>query len=258
MTKPDPPTPTIRLYHPITAIVLTIVAFLGSQIIGALLFGAVLLLVPGFRGLSGAEMEAKVTADHWLYLALIVLIESLAITIIWIAMKRRAILLSRLGLGQFRGSYVWKAVLGYGAVVVFNIVVFACISLVFPHLDISQKQDLGVDTAATGETLLPMFIALVLIPPLVEEFIMRGFLFANLRARLSFTWSAIIVSLLFGLAHITQTDNGLFWSGAVSFFVLSMVLCYLRERTKSLWPGVGVHMLQNGIAFILLYIVKAG
>lgn len=245
-----------RYYHPIAAVILTIVAFLGSQVVGAFLFGFILLLVPSFRGLSGAEIEAKITADHWLFLAFMVLVESLAIAVIWVGIKRRAISLARLGLNTFRSAYIWKAILGYGAVIGLNIIVFSCIGALFPHLDLSQKQDLGIDTTATGGALAPMFVALVLIPPVVEELIMRGFLFTNLRARLSFVWSAVIVSVLFGLAHITQTDNGLFWSGAVSFFMLSMVLCYLREKTGSLWASIGVHMLQNGLAFAFLYIWK--
>lgn len=254
MTEHASPIPRFR--SSVTAIIVTIVAFFGSQIVGALLFGAFLLLLPGFRGLSGPEVEAKLMANHWLYLALIVLIEILAVTVIWMSMKRRTMTLAQIGLGTFRSSYIWKALLGYGAVVLLNIIVFTWIGSLFPHLNLSQKQDLGVDTAAAGQALIPMFIALVIIPPFVEEFIMRGFLFTALRSRLSFAWSASIVSILFGLAHITQSDNGLFWTGAVSFFMLSMVLCYLRERTHSLWPSIGVHMLQNGVAFTFLYILK--
>lgn len=254
MAKGTSPAP--QYYRPLTAVILTIVAFFGSQVVGALVFGTVLLLLPGFQGLSGAEIEAKITANHWLFLTFMGLLEGMAVAVIWMAIKRRTISLAHLGLGAFRWSYIWKAVLGYGAVLGLNVVVFSGISMVFPHIDLSQKQDLGVDVAATGGALIPIFIALVLLPPIVEEFVMRGFLFTNLRGRLSFMWSAVVVSLLFGLAHITQTAEGLFWSGAVSFFVLSMVLCYLREKTGSLWASIGVHMLQNGLAFAFLYIWK--
>jgi hypothetical protein len=153
-------------------------------------------------------------------------------------------------------EHVGYAFLGYGAVLVLVTATLAIARNILPALDLDQKQDLGITGTTTGSALIPLFFALVILPPLVEEFVMRGFLFTNLRARLSFIWSAIVVSALFGLAHINQSEHGLFWSGAISFFVLSMVLCYLRERTKSLWPSIGVHMLQNGVAFIALYIWK--
>ena len=132
----------------------------------------------------------------------------------------------------------------------------AVLSGLLTGVDFEQAQNLGISSSVSGSQLVPLFIVLVILPPLVEELLMRGFLFTNLRRRLPFGLSAVIVSVLFGLAHITQADTGLFWSGAISFFVLSMGLCWLREKTGSLWPGIGVHMLQNGIAFTLLYLVK--
>ncbi|MEJ0073120.1 MAG: CPBP family glutamic-type intramembrane protease [Candidatus Saccharibacteria bacterium] len=42
--------------------------------------------------------------------------------------------------------------------------------------------------------------------------------------------------------------------GAIDTFTLSVVLCYIREKTGTLWSGVLIHALKNGIAFLSLYI----
>jgi membrane protease YdiL (CAAX protease family) len=34
-----------------------------------------------------------------------------------------------------------------------------------------------------------------------------------------------------------------------------MVLCWLRERTKSLWPSILLHVTKNALAFVLLFVV---
>jgi hypothetical protein len=61
-------------------------------------------------------------------------------------------------------------------------------------------------------------------------------------------WAAIIItSLLFGAVHGQ-------WNVAIDVFVLSLVLCSLREVTGNIWAGVLLHMLKNGLAFYLLFI----
>jgi hypothetical protein len=252
----NPETLLKKYYDPIASTLITVGAFFGTQIAGAAAFGIILLALPGYRGLNGEQINQKFTDNHWLYLLLKAIIEALTVWVIYAFMKRRSISRSDIGIGRFKVEHVGYAFLGYGAVLVLVTATLAIARNILPALDLDQKQDLGITGTTTGSALIPLFFALVILPPLVEEFVMRGFLFTNLRARLSFIWSAIVVSALFGLAHINQSEHGLFWSGAISFFVLSMVLCYLRERTKSLWPSIGVHMLQNGVAFIALYIWK--
>lgn len=245
-----------RYYSPAASVVLTVIVFFGSQVVGTALFVAAMLATPAFHGLSGDQIQEKLTTNRWLYLTLIVLMESLIVgSVLWL-MRRRSISAKKLGFNRLQAKYIGYAAMGYAVVFGLNIVILGLIKAIAPGLDLDQKQDLGIEASPSSQALVPIFLALVIIPPFVEEFIMRGFLFTNLRAKLPFWGSATVVSLLFGLAHITQAQDGLFWSGAISFFTLSMVLCYLREKNNSLWPGIGVHMLQNGLAFMALYVWK--
>lgn len=255
-SAPYPVAPRANTYGPVTSVALVIAIFLGSQIIGSVLFVSLLLLLPGYAGLSGAAVEQRVMDNPWLYLPLMVLIEGLAVTGLYLYMRRADISWKDLGVGEFKPIYIAYAAAGYVGVMFANVIVTAAVGGLLPSVDLDQKQSLGITATAAGNQLIPLFIVLVILPPVVEELLMRGFLFTRLRQRLPFAVSAIIVSVLFGLAHITQADSGLFWSGAISFFVLSLMLCWLREKTNSLWPSIGVHMLQNGIAFTFLYLVK--
>lgn len=238
---------------PLRSVLVTIGVFFGSQIIGAILFGTLFRLFSGDSGLTADDIQSSLAQNHWLYLVFVISVESLIVVATVTIMRQRYVTFKALGYGRLRLKYLGYAVLGYLSVFIANVFVVAVIAKLVPSFDTAQQQELGL-SVQQGDNPLPLFIALVLIPPLVEEFIMRGFLFTNLRAKLSFWWAAVAVSLLFGLAHITQASDGLFLVGALNFFVLSIGLCYLREKTSSIWPSVGVHMLQNGIAFAVLYL----
>ena len=90
-------------------------------------------------------------------------------------------------------------------------------------------------------------IALVFIAPIAEEIIMRGWLYGKLRSRLPLPLAIVLTSILFGFLHGQ-------WNVGVGVFALSLVLCSLREITGTIWSGILLHILSNGIAFYLLYI----
>ncbi|MGH9351096.1 MAG: lysostaphin resistance A-like protein, partial [Terriglobia bacterium] len=86
--------------------------------------------------------------------------------------------------------------------------------------------------------------------PLGEETLVRGYLYSGLRKYWRFWPALLFTSLLFGAAHLEFGAGGpLVWAAAIDTFLLSVVLCYLRERTGALYAGILVHMLNNLIAF---------
>jgi membrane protease YdiL (CAAX protease family) len=113
-----------------------------------------------------------------------------------------------------------------------------------------EVQQVGF-TSPTGPELVLVFLMLVVLVPFAEEVLFRGFLFKGVRSKFSFVVTALVVSVLFAVAH-GQLDVGL------DVFALSIVLCYLREQTGSIWPGVLLHSLKNGIAFLLLFVYNVG
>ncbi|MBM3210281.1 CPBP family intramembrane metalloprotease [Candidatus Saccharibacteria bacterium] len=126
-------------------------------------------------------------------------------------------------------------------------VLIALVSLSVPGFDISQQQTLPFEALSGRTDMLIGFIALVIIAPIAEELIFRGYLFAKLRRYLSFWPVALVVSAVFGLLHGQ-------WNVALDTFALSMVMCVFREKTNSLWIPILMHMTKNGIAFFILFV----
>lgn len=126
----------------------------------------------------------------------------------------------------------------------------------FPWFDAAQAQDVGFNYFTSGFDRTIAFFTLVVIAPIVEEIIFRGWLYGILRNRTStvvsnvasMIISSLIVSILFGIVHMQ-------WNVGVNVFALSLILCGLREITNTIYAGILLHMLKNGIAFWLIYMV---
>jgi len=89
-------------------------------------------------------------------------------------------------------------------------------------------------------------IALVLaslVGPALEELLFRGFLQGALRVRVGPCAASVMTSLLFASIH------GL--DAAPPVFLLSLLLCYLRESTGRLEVPIFAHCLWNGTTLLL-------
>ena len=148
------------------------------------------------------------------------------------------------------------APVGFIAQFVLAALLVGLFTLLFPWFDVEQTQDVGYSVLNSGVDRVVAFIALVVIAPIAEEIIFRGWLYGKLRQKLSGQMSEIagmvlsifLVSLLFGIVHMQ-------WNVGVNVFATSVVLCGMREITGTIYSGILVHMLKNGVAFYLLYIV---
>lgn len=117
----------------------------------------------------------------------------------------------------------------------------------FTFFDADQVQDTGFNQLGQGFEYLLAFVTLVIIAPVAEEILFRGYLFGKLMKHVPIWIAILITSALFGLAHGA-------WNVGIDVFALSIVLCLLRLTSKSLWPSILLHMMKNGLAFYLLFI----
>ncbi len=137
---------------------------------------------------------------------------------------------------------------------VLYVILIRVVTALVPGFDVDQRQEIGFENASTTLQLAMTFVSLVILPPIVEEITMRGFLYTGLRKWLPRVLAAILVSGLFGAAHLAEGgDVGPLWIGALDTFALSLVLISLREITGNLWAGITLHMLKNGVAFVILF-----
>lgn len=110
-----------------------------------------------------------------------------------------------------------------------------------------QAQNIGYHADLAGFDLFFAGFVLLLLVPIKEEIIFRGFLFKGLRWRLPFWLAALGTSILFGAVHGQ-------WNVGLDVFVMSMVSCYLVEKTGSLWPSIFLHIIKNAVAFYVRYL----
>jgi membrane protease YdiL (CAAX protease family) len=118
------------------------------------------------------------------------------------------------------------------------------VKLLVPGFNANQPQtnDFTGDTQTHRSLALA---ALVLLPPIFEETIFRGFIFPALAKRTGLIWGAVLSSALFGVAH-GQPNLFVYTS------ILGLLLCFMYVRTKSIIPGIFLHMLNNYLAFLAI------
>jgi membrane protease YdiL (CAAX protease family) len=84
-----------------------------------------------------------------------------------------------------------------------------------------------------------------LLAPIAEEVFFRGLLFPVLRARWGVAVGVVATGVLFSLVHASGSPV----EALIVLFVLGAGLCLLYLRTGSLLPCIGLHALNNAIAF---------
>lgn len=123
----------------------------------------------------------------------------------------------------------------------------------FPEFPHSDSQDVGFKALSRQYEYTLAFLTLVVIAPIAEEALFRGYLFGRLKKYVPTIPAIIVVSLLFAAAHLPGGDH-IQWNVALDVFALSIILCLLRSITGSIWAGILLHMLKNAIAFYLMFI----
>jgi membrane protease YdiL (CAAX protease family) len=183
--------------------------------------------------------------------AYILIAESLAVALVLLIIRRRGLKLGAIGLGR-RPTWrdLKKALIGFAAFYALLIIATVIISALFPSFNTTQTQDVGFDSLNSTLDSVFAFAALVILPPLGEETLVRGYLYSGLRSRWKFVPAMLVTSLLFGLAHLQLGDGAAaLYAAGLDTFVLSLVLVYLRETTGALYAGMLVHSLNNVVAF---------
>lgn len=241
------------LWGPWRAAIGTVTSFLGAQVI----IGILLSFYTNARHWSDSyannALNTSIVLQFWYVLAM----EAVALAIIWIFISRIPLraALRALGFTRIHRRDFLYILIGVGVYYGVYAVVLGTTNF-FMHVNTSQQQDIGFQTAgSTPLNLVLAFISLAVLPPIAEETIFRGFLFRGLRTKMPFLVATLITSLAFAYPHsLESSDGSVLWIAAIDTFSLSLVLCYLREKTGALYAGIGVHAIKNTIAFASLFI----
>jgi len=126
------------------------------------------------------------------------------------------------------------------------IAILASEALLDPFFNGGAKQGIepthGPQTTHQWVSVAVAVVTLVLIAPIAEELMFRGLGFAALGPV-----AVPVTSLLFAIAHGLP-------SLLVEVAVAGLVLAEIRRRTRSVLPGMGVHIAFNGIALVVAFL----
>lgn len=241
-----------RIAGAVTAVTSGALLYLLPPLLAALFALPPVLALLSLSGIFSADVMAEKSYEQFWY---VLLVEIIVIAVLVLLLRAARETWRSIGVavrGNKIGTYLF---VGFFVYYVLYIAAAIIASIFVPSEVFEQRQELGFDEGISGLGLVFAFISLVVLPPIVEEIVFRGFLYTRLKRFLPMIASAVIVSILFAIAHLQfGTGNSLLWIAALDTFILSMVLVWMREKTGSIWAGVGLHAIKNGLAFYLLFV----
>jgi membrane protease YdiL (CAAX protease family) len=121
----------------------------------------------------------------------------------------------------------------------------AVVSSMFP-----PKEPPAIEKLITTVQSLYIFALFgIILAPLFEEIIFRGFLFKIFFDMAGPLVAVVMTAFLFALLHVPQLLPS--WAGIVMIFVVGLVLGTVRQRSSSLIPPLIVHTAYNGMLFAM-------
>ena len=111
---------------------------------------------------------------------------------------------------------------------------------------LNSKETLPIEELLKARVSMVLFGVLgVLVAPLVEETIFRGFLYPVIARRLGIAAGIAITGALFGLMHAAQLWGG--WGQIALLILVGVVLTWVRARTGTVAASYFVHLGYNGL-----------
>ena len=162
---------------------------------------------------------------------------------VWRMQKRGLDLTNELGLFFFKKSVFLKSILFLAFFLVLEEIYMRVLEIDVP---VSFLKFMLSDPLILG------VITTILVAPILEEFIFRGFLFSQLKNTLG-NWGAIsLSSLAWTSLHFQYELKILF-----ILFLFGLILGFLRWKYNSLFLVMALHAINNLVAFTIAYFIFA-
>ena len=237
-----------------TWLIVALPAWVAASFLGAQLLVSLLIII---LRQAGVQFSALNTSILETVLAASVYVLTLAIVVMvpwWV--RRHATSREDVGLTRLPSWMdIGLAPAGFVVYLLASGIVMYLVTTFVPGFNGTEVQEVGFDDLTNRFEYLLAFFTLVIVAPIAEEAIFRGYLYGKLRKRAPLWVGMLVVSILFAALHMNWSDGTLKGLNvAVDVFVLSLVMCSLREVTGSIWAGILLHMMKNGLAFYLLFI----
>lgn len=101
----------------------------------------------------------------------------------------------------------------------------------------------------SDSTLIYMSVGAVIVAPFIEELVFRKIVFCYVKKYSSTVIATIITSLLFAVVHCSLVK-------IPALVVIAVFLQMLYLRYKSIYPSIILHMVHNGVTFLILVVIR--
>lgn len=215
------------------AIIVSFVAGVGA------LTGAVMLASGGLRP------ERMPVA----YSVGIIAIQGIAMLVaVWVAgLRRRRYTWADIGLVRTTPSWIAAS---FGLFIALRVVVVLVAALLAQFGITSMQPQAIAPEGFSWVGAIGMLVFAGVVVPIAEEIFFRGVVYRWLRDKWGVAVGAIVSGVVFGIAHLEPAT-------AIPAAIMGVTLALVFEKSKSLWPSILIHILNNVTAIGLLYALLA-
>lgn len=183
------------------------------------------------KGASGSQIGIAIVVE-WIIVLLLLFY--------WIPQVEHR-KLDSIGFGKFHWSYIWISIIAY----VVYFLISAGLDFGLKSVGLQGLRDLSPTLKGYG---LPLLFVLFLTGTFVEEIFYRGYIIERVTELTGRRWVAGTISwLTFTLVHIRFFGLG----PTLEVAVIAAVLVILYTRTKSIWPAIIVHGINDIFGFLI-------
>ena len=237
-SAPVSPTP-LRTWDFTETLFVSLVAYGVYTLVSGLVAAVVIAVHGGANTLSPAQIQALMMQEgHW-YGAALIIASPPTIAVLWIAIRMaRREFADYLALNWPSSSELARALVIMAIVLLAEAIAGSVVG--------AGEDSTGPGFSAKGaDGLLILLIGGCIAGPLMEEFIVRGFMFRGWSQSFLGPMGAILLtSAVWAMTH-TQYD----WFGRLQVFIMGLALGHFRWRSNSTWLTVMVHSAINIVLF---------
>lgn len=131
------------------------------------------------------------------------------------------------------------------------------VAIQMASLLIGKKAKLPIEDLFRDRQSVLLLMALgILVAPLVEETIFRGYIYPVVARKFGVAMGVLATGALFGILHAAQLWGG--WGQIALLIVVGIVLTYVRARTGTVLASYLFHLGYNTILFVGFYFATGG
>lgn len=152
-----------------------------------------------------------------------------------------------------RVRFIRSILIGLGITYALGTVVSTIILTVFGFSDALNPNSAEIN-ALVADNFNSMSVTAVIFAPIIEECMFRGALFGSIRKKSRF-WAYFATIVVFAFYHLFAyfiTDYSWeLWIHLLQYVPVTFAMCYIYEKTETIWCPIALHALNNFLALSL-------